>query len=141
MRNSEKKIIKKTINICKSVKNAIGKFSYEYDYDFDFEEDEDSEDDCYLGDKFLDVLRAQHERLNNHYVTVDDFLDDYDGEYEEEINQAKMNIDLASEEINYIIVHFSTWNGPGTYNSEIITAVEYLDEAIEYLEGCLDEDC
>ena len=55
MSRSDKKIVRKAINICKSVKNAIGKFAYDYDEDYEFDEDEDNEDDCYLGDQFLDL--------------------------------------------------------------------------------------
>lgn len=82
MSRSEKKIVRKAINICKSVKNAIGKFAYDYDEDYEFDEDEDNEDDCYLGDQFLDVIAAQRERIDNLYADIDNFLDDYSGEYE-----------------------------------------------------------
>lgn len=139
MTTSETKIIRKTISICKSVKNAIGKFSYDYEEDYDFEEDEDSEDDCYLGDKFLDVVAAQKERLDNLYVDIENFLEDYDGEYEEEISQAQMSIDLASGELSYIEINFSTWDSESVFYGEIISAVESLDEAIECLEGCDDD--
>ena len=139
MNRSEKKIVRKAINICKSVKNAIGKFAYDYDEDYEFDEDEDNEDDCYLGDQFLDVIAAQKERLDNLFVDLSDFLEDYSGEYEEEISQAQMSIDLASGELSYIETNFSTWDGESTFYGEISNAVEYLEEAIEYLEGCNDD--
>lgn len=134
MNRSEKKIVRKIINICKSVKNAIGKFSYDHEEDYEFEEDEDSEYDCYLGDKFLDVIEAQRERLDNLYTDIGKFLEDYSGEYEEEINQAQMSIHLASGELSYIETNFSTWDGESTFYGEIVSAVESLDDAIEYLE-------
>lgn len=134
MSRSEKKIVRRTINTCKSVMNAIGKFSYEYEEDYEFEEDEDSEDDCYLGDKLLDVISVQKERLDNLFVDLSDFLEDYIGEYEEEISQAQMSIDLASGELSYIEINFSTWDGESVFYGEIASAIEYLEEAIEYLE-------
>lgn len=135
MSRSEKKIVRKAINICKSVKNAIGKFAYDYDEDYEFEDDEDSEDDCYLGDQFLDVIAAQRERIDNLYADIDNFLEDYSGEYEGEISRAQMSIDLASGELSYIETNFSTWDGESTFYGEISNAVEYLEEAIECLEG------
>ena len=135
MKRSEMKIVRKAINICKSVKNAIGKFAYDYDEDYEFDEDEDNEDDCYLGDQFLDVIAAQRERIDNLYADIDNFLDDYSGEYEREISRAQMSIDLASGELSYIETNFSTWDGESIFYGEISSAVEYLEEAIECLEG------
>ncbi len=139
MATSEMKIVRKAINICKSVKNAIGKFAYDYEEDYEFDEDEDNEDDCYLGDQFLDVIAAQRERIDYLYADIDNFLEDYSGEYEREISRAQMSIDLASGELSYIETNFSTWDGESTFYGEISSAVEYLEEAIEYLEGCNDD--
>ena len=139
MATSAMKIVRKAINICKSVKNAIGKFAYDYEEDYEFDEDEDNEDDCYLGDQFLDVIAAQRERIDNLYADIDNFLEDYSGEYEREISRAQMSIDLASGELSYIETNFSTWDGESTFYGEISSAVEYLEEAIEYLEGCNDD--
>ena len=135
MNRSEMKIVRKAINICKSVKNAIGKFAYDYEEDYEFDEDEDNEDDCYLGDQFPDVIAAQRERIDNLYAVMDNFLDDYSGEYEREISRAQMSIDLASGELSYIETNFSTWDGESIFYGEISSAVEYLEEAIECLEG------
>ena len=139
MATSAMKIVRKAINICKSVKNAIGKFAYDYEEDYEFDEDEDNEDDCYLGDQFLDVIAAQRERIDTLYADIDNFLEDYSGEYEREISRAQMSIDLASGELSYIETNFSTWDGESTFYGEISSAVEYLEEAIEYLEGCNDD--
>ena len=139
MNRSEKKIVRKAINICKSVKNAIGKFAYDYDEDYEFDEDEDNEYDCYLGDQFLDVIAAQRERIDNLYADIDNFLDDYSDEDEREISRAQMSIDLASGELSYIETNFSTWDGERIFSGEISNAVEYLEEAIECLEGYNEE--
>ena len=45
-----------------------------------------------------------------------------------------MSIDLASGELSYIETNFSTWDGESTFYGEIVSAVEFLDDAIEYLE-------
>ena len=102
MHRSEMKIVRKAINICKSVKNAIGKFAYDYEEDYEFDEAEDNEDDCYLGDQFLDVIADQRERIDNLSADIDNFLNDYSGESEGEISRAQMSIDLASGELSYI---------------------------------------
>ena len=138
MTKSVKKIARKTINICKSVKNAIGKFSYEYDVDYDYEEyDGYGEDDCYNGDEFIDIVREQKENLDNLYADIDNFLEDYEGEHEEEISQAQMSIDFASGELSEIETDFFTRISPSIYNDEIVSAIESIDEAIEYLEDIL----
>lgn len=37
MSRSEKRIVRKAINWCKSVKKNIGKFAYDYDEDYEFD--------------------------------------------------------------------------------------------------------
>ena len=133
---SEHKIARKTINWCKSVKKNIGKFSYEYD-------DEDNYDD---GDtcvqyyewesNFDEIITKQHERLNDVYVELNDFLEDYDGEHEYEFSQAKMNIDSADVQLQDILSKISSWDNISSFEDQIVEAIKYFDEAIEYLEGC-----
>lgn len=140
MSKSEKKIARKTINWCKSVKKNIGKFSYEYDDEENY--DDDSYDDEYpFEDDFKEIINKQHERLNDVYVELNSFLEDYDGSHEYELSQANMNIDSADVQLQDILANISSWDSSKDFNNQIVDAVEYLDEAIEYLEGCLDEDC
>ena len=136
---SAKKIARKTINWCKSVKKNIGKFSYEYD-------DEDNYDDgdtCVLyyewESNFDEIITKQHERLNDVYVELNDFLEDYDGDHEYELSQANMNIDCAYEQLQDILNNISSWDNTRDFNDQIVNAIEYLDEAIKYLEGCNDD--
>lgn len=140
MSKSEKKIVRKTINWCKSVKKNIGKFSYEYD-DEDNYDDDDSDDEDYLFESnFVEIITKQKERLDDLCVELNDFLEDYDGDHEYEIGQANMNIDSASVQLQDIVVNYDSWDNSSDYNNQIVDAVEYLDEAIEYLEGCLSDD-
>ena len=135
MSKSEKKIARKTINWCKSVKKNIGKFSYEYDDEDNY--DDDSYDDEYpFEDDFKEIINKQHERLNDVYVELNDFLEDYDGEHEYEFSQAKMNIDSADLQLQDILSKISSWDNTRDFNDQIVEAIKYLDEAIEYLEGC-----
>ena len=136
---SAKKIARKTINWCKSVKKSIGKFSYEYDDEENY--DNDSYDDEYpFEDDFKDIITKQHERLNDLYVELNEFLEDYNGEHEYEFSQAKMNIDCADVQLQDILSKISSWDNMRDFNDQIVEAIKYLDEAIEYLEGCLSED-
>ena len=136
MSKSEKKIARKAINWCKSVKKNIGKFSYEYDDEDDHDEG-DSNDIYYEFEyDFNEIITNQHERLNDIYVEINDVLEDYDGDYEYELSQANMNIDCAYEQLQDILDNISSWNNKRDFNDQIVNAIEYLDEAIEYLEGC-----
>lgn len=136
MSKSEKKIVRKAINWCKSVKKNIGKFSYEYDDEDDHDEG-DSNDIYYeFENDFNEIITNQHERLNDIYVEINDVLEDYDGDYEYELSQANMNIDCAYEQLQDILDNISSWNNKRDFNDQIVNAIEYLDEAIEYLEGC-----
>ena len=141
MSRSEKKIVRKAINWCKSVKKNIGKFSYEYD------DEENYDDDDIWGayypweSNFDETITKQHERLNDLYVELNEFLEDYDGEHEYELSQANMNIDCADMQLQDILSKISSWDNTRDFNDQIVEAIKYLDEAIEYLEGCLDEDC
>ena len=133
---SAKKIARKTINWCKSVKKNIGKFSYEYD-DEDNYDDGDTCDQYYEWESnFDEIITKQHERLNDVYVELNDFLEDYDGEHEYEFSQAKMNIDSADVQLQDILSKISSWDNTRDFNDQIVEAIKYLDEAIEYLEGC-----
>ena len=136
---SAKKIARKTINWCKSVKKNIGKFSYEYDDEENY--DDDSYDDEYpFEDDFKEIINKQHERLNDLYVELNEFLEDYNGEHEYEFSQAKMNIDCADVQLQDILSKISSWDNMRDFNDQIVEAIKYLDESIEYLEGCLSED-
>ena len=140
MSMSEARNVRKTINWCKSVKKNIGKFSYEYD------EEENYDDDDIWGayypweSNFDETITKQHERLNDVYVELNGFLEDYDGSHEYELTQANMNIDSADVQLQDILANISSWDSSRDFNNQIVDAVEYLDEAIEYLEGCLSED-
>ena len=131
MDESEKKIARKTINWCKSVKKNIGKFSYEY-------EDEDcygdyNDEDYPLESDFEEVITRQLERLNDVHVELDDFLEHYDCDHGYEFRQASMSIASAEAELQDILSNISSWDNSSDFNNEIVTAVEHLDEAIEYL--------
>ena len=137
---SAKKIARKTINWCKSVKKNIGKFSYEYD-DEDNYDDGDTCDQYYEWESnFDEIITKQHERLNDLYVELNDFLEDYDGNHEYELSQANMNIDSADLQLQDILSKISSWDNTSSFDDQIVEAIKYLDEAIEYLEGCLSED-
>lgn len=139
MATSEQKIARKTINWCKSVKKNIGKFSYEYD-DEDNYDDGDTCDQYYEWESnFDEIITKQHERLNDVYVELNDFLEDYDGDHEYELSQANMNIDCAYEQLQDILNNMSSWDNTRDFNDQIVNAIEYLDEAIKYLEGCNDD--
>ena len=133
---STKKIVRKTINWCKSVKKNIGKFSYEYDD----EDNYDNGDTCVQyyewESNFDEIITKQHERLNDLYVELNDFLEDYDGNHEYELSQAKMNIDSADLQLQDILSKISSWDNISSFDDQIVEAIKYLDEAIEYLEGC-----
>jgi hypothetical protein len=132
---SDKEIARKTINWCKSIKKNIGKFSYESD-----DEDNYDDDTCVQyyewESNFDEIITKQHERLNDVYVELNDFLEDYDGEHEYEFSQAKMNIDCADVQLQDILSKISSWDNTRDFNDQIVEAIKYLDEAIEYLEGC-----
>ena len=140
MNISAKKIARKTINWCKSVKKNIGKFSYEYDD----EDNYDNGDTCVQyyewESNFDEIITKQHERLNDLYVELNDFLEDYDGNHEYELSQANMNIDSADLQLQDILSKISSWDNISSFDDQIVEAIKYLDEAIEYLEGCLSED-
>lgn len=130
---SEIKISRKTINWCKSVKKNIGKFSYEY------EDDYDSGDEYPLESDFINIITKQRERLDDLCVDLNDFLEDYDGCHEDEMHQAQMSIDYASVQLQDIEANYDSWDSSCDYNTQIVDAVESLDEAIEYLDGCNDD--
>ena len=137
---SAKKIARKTINWCKSIKKNIGKFSYEYD-DEDNYDDGDTCDQYYEWESnFDEIITKQHERLNDLYVELNDFLEDYDGNHEYELSQANMNIDSADLQLQDILSKISSWDNTRDFNDQIVEAIKYLDEAIEYLESCISED-
>lgn len=140
MATSEQKIVRKTINWCKSVKKNISKFTYELEEDYEKEDDNyDGEDEYPLESDFVNIITKQRERLDDLYVDLNDFLDDYDGDNEYEIHQAQMSIDYASVQLQDIESNYHFWNSPSDYYELIESAAESLDEAIEYLEGCNDE--
>ena len=140
MSMSEKKIARKAINWCKSVKKNIGKFSYEYDDEENYDDD-DNYDECDAFESdFKEIITKQHERLNDVYVELNDFLEDYDGDHEYELSQANMNIDYADVQLQDILANISSWDSSRDFNNQIVDAIENLDEAIEYLEGCLSDD-
>ena len=134
MNTSRAKIVRKTINWCKSVKKNIGKFSYEYDEDYDIDDDYDSDDEYPLESDFINIIAKQRERLDDLNVDLNDFLEDYNGDLEEEMHQAQMSIDYASIQLQDIEVNYDSWDSSSDYNNQIASAVESLDEAIEYLE-------
>lgn len=135
----EKKIICKIINLCKSVKKNIGKFSYEYDEDYDIDDDYDSDDEYPLESDFINIIAKQRERLDDLNVDLNDFLEDYNGDHEEEMHQAQMSIDYASIQLQDIEVKYDSWDSSSDYNNQIANAVESLEEAIEYIEECSDD--
>ena len=136
MATSEQKIARKTINWCKSVKKNIGKFSYEYDDEDNYDDDDTCVQYYEWESNFDEIITKQHERLNDVYVELNDFLEDYDGEHEYEFSQAKMNIDCADVQLQDILSKISSWDNTRDFNDQIVEAIKYLDEAIEYLEGC-----
>ena len=127
---SEQKIIRKTINWCKSVKKNISKFSYELEEDYGIYSESD----------FVNIIAKQRERLDDLYVDLNDFLEDYDGYHEYEIHEAQMSIDYASVQLQDIENNYDSLDSSSDFNNQIVSAAESLDEAIEYLEGCLGED-
>lgn len=135
----EKKIVCKIINLCKSVKKNLGKFSYEYDDDYDIDDDYDSDDEYPLESDFINIIAKQRERLVDLYVDLNDFLEDYDGDHEYDIHQAQMSIDYASVQLQDIENNYDSWNSSSDYTNQIVSAAASLDEAIEYLEGCNDD--
>ena len=137
---SAKKIARKTINWCKSVKKNIGKFSYEYDDEDNYDDDDTCVQYYEWESNFDEIITKQHERLNDLYVELNDFLEDYDGNHEYELSQANMNIDSADLQLQDILSKISSWDNTRDFNDQIVNAIEYLDEAIEYLEGCISED-
>ena len=139
MTTSESKLVRKTINWCKSVKKNIGKFSYELEEDYEDDDNYDSEDEYPLESDFINIIAKQRERLDDLYVDLNDFLEDYDGDYEYEIHQAQMSIDYASVQLQDIESNYDSWNSSSDYNNQIVSAAESLDKAIEYLEGCNDD--
>ena len=139
MTTSESKLVRKTINWCKSVKKNIGKFSYELEEDYEDDDNYDSEDEYPLESDFINIIAKQRERLDDLYVDLNDFLEDYDGNYEYEIHQAQMSIDYASVQLQDIESNYDSWNSSSDYNNQIVSAAESLDEAIEYLEECNDD--
>lgn len=136
MTTSEQKIVRKTINWCNSVKKNIGKFSYEYEDDYDSEDDYENDDEYPLESDFIRIITKQRERLDDLYVDLNDFLEDYDGSNEYEMHQAQMSIDYASVQLQDIEANYNSWDSSSDFNTQIVDAVESLDEAIEYLEGC-----
>ena len=132
MTTSESKLVRKTINWCKSVKKNISKFSYELEEDYEDDDNYDSEDEYPLESDFVNIIAKQRERLDDLYVDLNDFLEDYDGDHEYEIHQAQMSIDYASVQLQDIESNYDS-------NNQIVSAAESLDEAIEYLEGCNDD--
>ena len=136
MATSEQKIARKTINWCKSVKKNIGKFSYEYDDEDNYDDDDTCVQYYEWESNFDEIITKQHERLNDVYVELNDFLEDYDGDHEYELSQANMNIDCAYEQLQDILNNISSWDNTRDFNDQIVEAIKYLDEAIEYLEGC-----
>ena len=139
MTTSESKLVRKTINWCKSVKKNISKFSYELEEDYEDDDNYDSEDEYPLESDFINIIAKQRERLDDLYVDLNDFLEDYDGDYEYEIHQAQMSIDYASVQLQDIESNYDSWNSSSDYNNQIVSAAESLDEAIEYFEGCNDD--
>lgn len=139
MATSEKKIVRKAINWCKSVKKNTGKFSYELEEDYEDDDNYDSEDEYPLESDFINIIAKQRERLDDLYVDLNDFLEGYDGDYEYEIHQAQMSIDYASVQLQDIESNYDSWNSSSDYNNQIVSAAESLDEAIEYFEGCNDD--
>ena len=139
MTTSESKLVRKTINWCKSVKKNISKFSYELEEDYEDDDNYDSEDEYPLESDFVNIIAKQRERLDDIYVDLNDFLEDYDGNHEYEIHQAQMSIDYASVQLKDIEVNYDSWDSSSDYNNQIVNAAESLDEAIEYLEGCNDD--
>ena len=133
MATSEQKIIRKTINWCKSVKKNISKFSYELEEDYEDDDNYDSEDEYPLESDFINIIAKQRERLDDLYVDLNDFLEDYDGEYEYEIHQAQMSIDYASVQLQDIESNYDSWNSSSDYNNQIVSAAESLDEGIKIL--------
>ena len=129
MATSEQKIIRKAINWCKSVKKNIGKFSYELEEDYGTPLESD----------FINIIAKQRERLDDLYVDLNDFLEDYDGDHEYEIHQAQMSIDYASVQLQDIENNYDSLDSSSDFNNQIVSAAESLDEAIEYLEGCNDD--
>ena len=51
-----------------------------------------------------------------------------------------MNIDSADLQLQDILSKISSWDNTRDFNDQIVEAIKYLDEAIEYLEGCISED-
>lgn len=139
MATPEQKIARKTINWCKSVKKTIGKFSYEYDDENNYDDGDNNDLYYEFESNFDEIITNQHERLNNVYVELNDFLEDYDGDHEYELSQANMNIDCAYEQLQDILKNISSWDNTRDFNDQIVNAIEYLDEAIKYLEGCNDD--
>ena len=136
---SPKDIIRKAVNCCKSIRNAIGQFSNEFEEDYELEEDEDSEDDFYLGNDFLDVVKAQRDRIDNLSIELDCLLEDVEWEFPTQIILAQASLDLAAIELQEIDNSYGVWKNSGHYESEIFNTIEYLDEVIEHLEECLDD--
>ena len=139
MATSEQKIIRKTINWCKSVKKNISKFSYELEEDYEDNDNYDSEDEYPLESDFINIIAKQRERLDDLYVDLNDFLEDYDGDHEYEIHHAQMSIDYASVQLQDIENNYDSLDSSSDFNNQIVSAAESLDEAIEYLEGCSDD--
>ena len=139
MATSEQKIIRKTINWCKSVKKNISKFSYELEEDYEDDDNYDCEDEYPLESDFVNIIAKQRERLDDTYVDLNDFLEDYDGDHEYEIHQAQMSIDYASVQLQDIENNYDSLDSSSDFNNQIVSAAESLDEAIEYLEGCNDD--
>ena len=125
MATSEQKIIRKTINWCKSVKKNISKFSYELEEDYGISSESD----------FVNIIAKQRERLDDLYIDLNDFLENYDGDNEYEIHQAQMSIDYASVQLQDIENNYDSLDSSSDFNNQIVSAAESLDEAIEYLEG------
>lgn len=146
MKKSAIKVVKKAINWCKSVKNNIDQFSYENDDEEDCDEedcDDDyfEDDDCDIENDFENVISCQRERLEILIDDLDDLLEDYDGQYEDDLHQAKMSIYTASEELQDIENNIShSLNLFADFNDQIENAVEYLDDAIDILEDCISGD-
>jgi hypothetical protein len=139
MATSEQEIVRKTINWCKSVKKNISKFSYELEEDYEDDDNYDCEDEYPLESDFVNIIAKQRERLDDTYVDLNDFLEDYDGDHEYEIHQAQMSIDYASVQLQDIESNYDSLVSISDFNNQIVSAAESLDEAIEYLEGCNDD--
>ena len=133
----ERKVIKDSVNTIKAVKKVFGQFSYELDENYSYDIDDDNDNEYPSENDFKEAITEQRERLDTLCVDLNNLLENYNGEYEYEIQQAKTAIELASADLQSIENNYSCWNGPGASNDELESSAEHLDEAIDYLESTM----